>query len=167
MSETTSKLVAGLKIANQHVQSLSHGIMPVQIDSEGLNRCVEGSCRQHYDRQKDFLQFLFVVGLLWLRTMWLQPISTELHRKQSTNAQRHGNARNIQILLNDRLQQIELESAMTNRIRRVLLHTKGPHTREWNAKYRYRHSVIGGELSVTPNSAKGTIGALYDCKKSH
>jgi len=33
---STSKLVKGLKEANQHVQSLSHGIMPVQIDAEGL-----------------------------------------------------------------------------------------------------------------------------------
>lgn len=37
LMQTTSKLVQGLNEANKHVQSLSHGIMPVQIDAEGLH----------------------------------------------------------------------------------------------------------------------------------
>ncbi|XZE35000.1 hypothetical protein SH501x_000482 [Pirellulaceae bacterium SH501] len=35
--QTLAKLTQGLIEANQHIHKLSHGIMPVQIDAEGLH----------------------------------------------------------------------------------------------------------------------------------
>lgn len=41
LRETAGKLTEGLVAANRHVQDLSHGIMPVQIEVEGLRSALE------------------------------------------------------------------------------------------------------------------------------
>lgn len=155
---STSKLVKGLKEANQHVQSLSHGIMPVQIDTEGLQSALTNLAKVATVEDKVTCHFVcrdfFVVVS--------NTVATHLFRiaqEAVNNAQRHGKAKEICISLSAEKNRIQLEvsddgigidasavHASTNVIQRFGLQIM-----------QYRAGVIGGGLSISRGNNIGTV----------
>ncbi|WP_419187385.1 chemotaxis protein CheB [Stieleria bergensis] len=154
--ETSSKLVRGLKEANQHVQSLSHGIMPVQVDAEGLQSALT-----------ELASRTTVIGKVACSFAQHGPpsiesntVATHLYRiaqEAVNNAQRHGKATDIRISLSTGDDQTELEVS-DNGIGVDEANLR-QHRREGMGLQimEYRAHVIGGVLSISPGSNDGTI----------
>ena len=105
---SASKLVNGLKEANQHVQLLSHGIMPVQIDAEGLQSSLAELANTTHVEGKVACHFVHR-GSLEIES---NTVATHLYRiaqEAINNAQRHGLARDIRVTLTGKEDQIKLE----------------------------------------------------------
>ncbi|XZE55044.1 chemotaxis protein CheB [Planctomycetaceae bacterium SH139] len=154
--QTSAKLVQGLKKANQHVQSLSHGIMPVQIDAEGLQSALT-----------ELAGATTVVGKIACgfvqhgsSTIASNKIATHLYRiaqESVNNALRHGNATDIQISLSTNDGQTELEVSDNGvGVDEAVLRSHGKEGRGLQIM-EYRAHVIGGILSISPGSNHGTI----------
>ncbi len=154
--ETSAKLVRGLKEANQHVQSLSHGIMPVQIDAEGLKSALtELACATT------------VAGKLTCgfvqhgpSTLESNTVATHLYRiaqEAVNNAQRHGGATDIRISLSTDKHQMELKVSDNGiGIVEADLRDHGGDGRGLQIM-EYRANVIGGVLSISAGRNHGTI----------
>lgn len=154
--ETSAKLVRGLKEANQHVQSLSHGIMPVQIDAEGLKSALT-----------ELASATTVAGKLTCGFVQHGPaniesntVATHLYRiaqEAVNNAQRHGGATDIHISLSTDKHQMELEVSDNGfGINAVDLREHGKAGRGMQIM-EYRAHVIGGVLSISAGRNRGTI----------
>ncbi len=154
---SASKLVQGLKVANQHVQSLSHGIMPVQIDAEGLQSALAELANATTVEDKVACHFVHSGAL----TIESNTVATHLYRiaqEAVNNAQRHGAARDIRVSLSADQHQIQLEvsddgigvGASSMNSNGKLNHGAGLQIME------YRASVIGGVLSILAGNNNGT-----------
>jgi signal transduction histidine kinase len=154
---SASKLVQGLKEANQHVQSLSHGIMPVQIDAEGLQSALAELANATTVEDKVACHFVRSGAL----TIESNTVATHLYRiaqEAVNNAQRHGAARDIRVSLSADQHQIQLEvsddgigvDASSMKSNGKLNHGAGLQIME------YRASVIGGVLSILAGNNNGT-----------
>jgi PAS domain S-box-containing protein len=157
LATSSSKLVQGLNEANRHVQSLSHGIMPVQIDVNGLHSALTELAHETTVENKVDCNFV-QNGSLKIDS---NAVATHLYRiaqEAINNAQRHGAAKNISISLSDDVHQVLLEimddgcgmdaSMMT--VSGKPNHGTGLQIME------YRASVIGGKLSILAGKNKGT-----------
>ncbi|TWT98782.1 chemotaxis protein CheB [Neorhodopirellula pilleata] len=154
--ETSSRLVRGLKEANQHVQSLSHGIMPVQVDAEGLQSALT-----------ELASTTTVIGKVACSfvqhgtpSIESNTVATHLYRiaqEAVNNAQRHGKATDIRISLSTGGDQTELEVS-DNGIGVDEANLR-QHRREGMGLQimEYRALVIGGVLSISPGTNDGTI----------
>ncbi len=152
-----SKLVQGLQAAYRHVQVLSHGIMPVQIDAQGLHSALTELA--HDISIEDNVSCTFVHnGSLKIDA---NNVATHLYRitqEAVNNAQRHGAAKNIGISLSSDSHQILLEitddgsgmNAPSVKRKDKLSRGAGLQIME------YRASVIGGNLSIVAGENKGT-----------
>lgn len=86
-----SKLVDGLSVANRHLQSFSHGIMPVQIDVEGLSSALTEHSRETSIGAMISCNFVHIGSL----TNQGNTVATHLYRiaqEAINNAIRHGSA---------------------------------------------------------------------------
>jgi len=153
---SASKLVMGLKEANQHVQSLSHGIMPVQIDANGLQSALTELANDTTVDGKLVGCFVHNGSL----TIASNTKATHLYRiaqEAINNAQRHGTAREIKVSLSVDEHQIQLEISDDGigldilSINGKLNHGTGLQIME------YRVSVLGGKLSISAGKNNGTI----------
>ena len=94
--------------ANQHVRELAHGIMPVQVDAEGLRSALSllaVSIREHNKIQCRFESS----GAVPIPN---NTVATHLYRivqEAVTNAMRHGNASEITISLGPTADRITLD----------------------------------------------------------
>ncbi len=154
--ETSAKLVRGLKEANKHVQSLSHGIMPVQIDAEGLKSALtELACATTVNGKVTcgFVQH-------GPSTLESNTVATHLYRiaqEAVNNAQRHGGATDIRISLSTEKHQMELEVSDDGiGIDEAELRDHGQDGRGLQIM-EYRAQVIGGVLSISAGRNHGTI----------
>jgi two-component system CheB/CheR fusion protein len=154
--ETSSKLVRGLKEANQHVQSLSHGIMPVQVDAEGLQSALTELASSTTVTGKVLCDFAHH-GTSPIEST---TVATHLYRiaqEAVNNAQRHGSATDIRISLSTNKDQMELEVSDNGiGLNEAILRK---HRREGMGLQimEYRAHVIGGVLSISPGTNHGTI----------
>jgi len=155
---STSKLVKGLKEANQHVQSLSHGIMPVQIDAEGLQSALTDLAKVATVKDKVTCHFVcrdFVVVVS-------NTVATHLFRiaqEAVNNAQRHGKAREICISLSAEHNRIQLEVSDNGiGIDASAVHASCNVIQKFGLQImQYRASVIGGGLSISRGNNSGTV----------
>ena len=154
--ETSSKLVRGLNEANRHVQSLSHGIMPVQIDAQGLQSALTELASATTMIGKVACSFV-QHGAPSIES---NTVATHLYRiaqEAVNNALRHGNATDIRISLSTNQDQTELEVSDNGvgvdeaKLRQHRREGKGLKIME------YRAHVIGGVLSISPGNNDGTI----------
>ena len=155
---TTSKLVAGLKEANQHVQSLSHGIMPVQIDAEGLQSALTELASATTVQDKVVCHFAHQGNL----TIESNIVATHLYRiaqEAVNNAQRHGNANEICIALSANEHQVQLEVSDNGiGVNTSAMRASGKVNQGMGIQImKYRASVIGGKLSISVGNNHGTI----------
>jgi two-component system CheB/CheR fusion protein len=155
---TTSKLVQGLNAANRHVQSLSHGIMPVQIDVKGLHSALSELADETSVEGKVDCKFVHS-GSLMIKS---NAVATHLYRiaqEAINNAQRHGAAKNICVSLSADQHRVLLEitddgcgmDAASMNVSGKANHGAGLQI------MTYRASVIDGALSVVAGNTKGTI----------
>lgn len=102
-----SKLVDGLSVANRHLQSLSHGIMPVQIDVEGLSSALTEHARKTSIGAMISCNFVHIGSL----TNQGNTVAMHLYRiaqEAIDNAILHGSAMNIFVSFSADWYQVQL-----------------------------------------------------------
>jgi two-component system CheB/CheR fusion protein len=155
---TATKLVEGLNEANQHVQSLSHGIMPVQIDGQGLRSALTELANMTSMNGKVVCRFSHVGTL----TPDSNSVATHLYRiaqEAINNALRHGAAEVIDVSLTTDADHIQLEirddgigiKAAPRDLSGSVNHGVGLQI------MKHRASVMGGFLSILPGKERGTV----------
>jgi PAS domain S-box-containing protein len=96
--KSAKSLLDGLTLANQHVHELSHGIMPVQINAEGLRSSLSELATATNAHDKIDCSFEYVGNV----TVPDNSTATHLYRiaqEALSNALRHGRANQIRIQL--------------------------------------------------------------------
>ncbi len=157
IKQTLAKLTQGLIEANQHVHELSHGIMPVQIDAEGLRSALAELASSTSTNQKLNCHFDFVGE----GTISNNTIATQLYRiaqESLTNSIKHSKASDIQISLTQNSAQTVLEISDNG------IGFESTESADAFAEgsglglriMRNRASILGGELRVSRNSRNGT-----------
>ncbi len=153
LKQSTEKLLHGLKIANQHVHELSHGIMPVQIDSEGLRSALAELATTTNELQNIRCRF----ACTGVSSIPNNLIATQLYRiaqESLNNALKHAAPDLIEILLTQEHQQITLEI----RDNGVGLDATAPREEPIRGRgiglriMEYRASVLGGILEFENNA---------------
>ena len=151
------KLTQGLIEANQHVHKLSHGIMPIQIEADGLKSALAHLASTTNDNHKIQCQF----SSKGEGTIRSSAVATQLYRiaqESLTNSIKHGKASDIQIVLKDSMDRIVLEISDNGigfdpeGLTGDSLDGDGQGLRIM----RYRTSILGGELLVKRNERNGT-----------
>lgn len=144
--------------ANQHVRTLSHGIMPVQIDAEGLRSALTELTTDTSEQQKIRCRFEFV-GSGFLAN---NSIATQLYRiaqESLSNAIKHGQANDVLITLSQHFENIVLE-VQDNGVGFDPQATSRPASGSDGFGLRimeYRASMLGGDLRVDRSDQTGTI----------
>jgi two-component system CheB/CheR fusion protein len=155
--KTLEKLTQGLIEANHHVHKLSHGIMPIQIDADGLQAALAHLASATNATHKIQCHFSFQ-GEGSIRS---SAIATQLYRiaqESLTNSIKHGEASDIKIVLTESLDRIVLEISDNGigfdpqKLNSDGLEADGLGLRIM----RYRSSILGGELIVRRNERNGT-----------
>lgn len=160
LRQTADRLTEGLALAGRHVQALSHGIMPVRIDAEGLRSALEELASSITSLRKITCRFECptVVSVTSTAT------ATHLYRiaqEALNNAMRHSQASQVTILLSQVDEALVLE-IRDNGIgfdvdarRRV----GGPaRNRGFGLEImNYRAGMIGGACRVASQIGKGTV----------
>lgn len=155
--QTAEKLTHGLQEANQHVNALSHGIMPVQIDAEGLRSALAELAAATDEQQQIHCRFEFSGSSSIASNL----VATQLYRiaqESLNNALKHGRADDILISLSQQAEQIILEICDNGigfdpeRTPRSPMTTGGVGLRIM----KYRASMLGGVLEVDLNHGHGT-----------
>jgi two-component system CheB/CheR fusion protein len=156
IKQTLAKLSQGLIEANQHVHKLSHGIMPVQIDAQGLQSALADLASSTNANQRLNCHFESV----GTGAISNDAVATQLYRiaqESLTNSIKHGKASDIQISLTQNPVETVLEISDNG------IGFEPTETAEVSAEgglglriMRYRASIIGGELRVSRNRENGT-----------
>jgi two-component system CheB/CheR fusion protein len=154
--------VQGLKEANQHVQSLSHGIMPVQIDPEGLQSALAELANSTTVVDQVTCHFVHRGSAM----VEDNAAATHLYRiaqEAVNNAQRHGKATNIYISLSANRHHMALEISDDGiGIDASAMHQSGQLNHGMGLQImRYRANVIGAKLTISAGSNHETI---VNCK---
>ena len=154
LRQTASRLSRGLVEANQHVHQLSHGIMPVQIDAEGLRSALQELAASTDGQQNVRCWFECPDPL----TVANNVVARHLYRiaqEALSNALRHGQADQIRIALSQKDGYLVLDVSdngigfdpgVTHRTGRT-----GMGLRTMN----YRASLIGGVVHITRGKEGG------------
>lgn len=157
LKKTLVKLTQGLKEASQHVQKLSHGIMPVQIDAQGLRSALAELAAMTNDQQGVRCRFQSSGSF----AITNNSIATQLYRiaqESLNNALKHGFAEEILISLSQQSQQIVLEVCDNGVGFDPKLAIRG-FAGGVGAGLRimeYRAGVVGGRLKISRNRGPGT-----------
>jgi two-component system CheB/CheR fusion protein len=157
LKQTATKLVNGLAEANQHVRLLSHGIMPVQIDAEGLRSALAELAASTDAKQQIHCHVEFSGSIPVASNL----VATQLYRiaqESLNNALQHGQADKIVISLLQQDDQIILEVCDNGiGIDPQVKHLIGSGSGGMGLRsMEYRASMIGGMLQVVRNSGPGT-----------
>jgi two-component system, chemotaxis family, CheB/CheR fusion protein len=157
LKQIANKLTDGLKETNQRVQKLSHGIMPVQIDAEGLRSALAELAAATNEQQQIHCHFEFSGAIAIANNV----IATQLYRiaqEALNNALKHGLADDIHISLSQQTDQITLEICDNGvgfdpqRTLRSPAAGGGLGLRIME----YRASVLGGVMKIERNLGLGT-----------
>jgi two-component system, LuxR family, sensor kinase FixL len=148
-----NRVIDGLAKVHKHVRDVSHGLIPVDVDAEGLRAALEDLA----DRVSQ--QTNIICAFHCPRTVLVKDSLTATHlyhivQEAVNNALRHGRARRIDIHLQARPEALILSvcddgvgfSADANRPNGVGLRLM-----------RYRASLIGGVLRIQPGKEQGTL----------
>ncbi|WP_417390803.1 PAS domain S-box protein [Gimesia sp.] len=158
IQKIAARLSQGLQEANRHVQELSHGIMPVQIDAQGLRVALEVLAETMNQQQQIHCQF-HCDSTIEFRD---NTTSTQLYRiaqESLNNALRHGHASQVNISLLQEGNQITLEVSDNGRgIDPIALQNR---TSQRSGKgldiMEYRANIIGGEFYLSNKQGGGTL----------
>ncbi len=157
IKQTTTKIADGLVKSSQHVHQLSHGIMPVQIDAEGLKSALMELANSTNEHKHIRCTFEFSGSA----TNTNNSIATQLYRiaqESLNNALKHGKASEIRILLAQHANQVVLQ-IIDNGIGldpRLISGGQSAGNGIGLRIMKYRASVLGGELHISRNVTHGT-----------
>jgi PAS domain S-box-containing protein len=153
----TARLAKGLGEANRHVHQLSHGIMPVQIDAEGLRSALE-ELAVSTNVQENMTCCFECSGSVAVKNNTTAMHLYRIAQEALNNAVRHGQADQIQILLLQIDDQVILEVADNGvGIDRSGRGRNGPAHGGMGLRIMdYRAGMIGGVLDVERNKTGGT-----------
>lgn len=157
VTQTAGKISQGLRDVNHHVRELSHGIMPVQIDADGLRSALSELANATDEQEQARCRFEFSGSSPIASNL----IATQLYRiaqEAISNALKHGAADEIVILLSQQVEQVMLE-VTDNGIGFDPHVTPSSPTSGHGMGMRimeYRASMLGGELQVENNAGVGT-----------
>lgn len=158
--QTAARLTEGLAEAHKHVQKLSHGIMPVQIEAEGLRSALEELAASTNIAQKIECHFECSQPV----TVADNTTATHLYRiaqEAVNNAVRHGRASKTRIALTQTDDEIVLEVG-DNGIGldpTSLVRGSAPGRNHGFGLeiMNYRAGIIGGTFRVSRGEAGGTL----------
>jgi signal transduction histidine kinase len=166
IQQTISKLNLGLLEANQHVHKLSHGIMPVEIDAQGLRLALAElatSTNEHHEINCHFESS----GSGIIKSSL---VATQLYRiaqESLNNAIKHGKATDIRISLAQYPKKIVLDIC-DNGVGFAPPPSADASATEGGFGLRimqYRASILGGNLQVIRNDGSGvTIRCIIPVK---
>jgi PAS domain S-box-containing protein len=156
LQKSATRLSQGLVLANRHVHELSHGIMPVQVDAEGLRSALTELAAMIDGHENISCRFDCPEGTAIPSNI----MATHLYRiaqEALNNALRHGQANRIRISLRGKEDQIVLEVddngiGFDPELRREVGHL---HKGMGLSTMEYRASVIGGVLRIARKSEGG------------
>jgi len=160
LRQTAQRLTEGLAEANRHVQQLSHGIMPVQIEAEGLRSALEELARATDSQQNITCRFDCPVPIVVANNT----AATYLYRiaqESINNALRHSRADQICIALLEANEEIILEVSDngigfdTSSFGRTGV--PGTHRGFGLEIMNYRAGIIGGTFRVSRPPGGGTL----------
>ncbi len=157
IKKTIAKLTQGLIEANQNVHKLSHGIMPVQIDAEGLRSSLAELAHSTNDHQGIHCQFSFSGS----GTITNNVVATQLYRiaqESLNNSLKHSQASDIRISLKQQPPQIVLE-IRDNGVGfdpQIISRTPAAGSGLGLRIMKYRAGILGGDLQILPNEKQGT-----------
>jgi PAS domain S-box-containing protein len=157
LRQIASRLSRGLAETNRHVRDLSRGIVPVQIDAEGLRSALEELVAAT-DAQQGITCHFECTGPIAVAN---NTTATQLYRiaqEALNNALRHGRADEIHISLLQQDNQIIL-GVSDNGIGfdRATMHGAYPADGGMGLRtMEYRAGMIGGVIRIGPNQADGT-----------
>lgn len=163
MRTICGRLAEGLVTANRHVQQLSHGIMPVQVEPAGLNAALE-----------ELAYSINALPHIACRFMCPETVevannhtATQLYRiaqEASNNALRHGKAKQIEIALLNVQKQISLVITDDG------MGFQSPEEARANSQagqankagmgleiMRFRAGIIGGSIQIQRHEPRGVI----------
>jgi len=152
-SKTAATIVDGLEEALSHVRALSKGLVPVEVDSEGLMIALSELASRTSDLHSVNCTFECdePVSVLDNQTaMHLYRLSQEA----VTNAIKHGRGRNIRISLTDDTEFLTLKVEDDGR---GFERTDEPSAGSGLRIMRYRAELIGATLSISRAQPHGTI----------
>jgi PAS domain S-box-containing protein len=157
IAQTVAKLSAGLRDTNNHVCDLSHRIMPVQIDAEGLRSALEELAKATNEIDEACCYFEFS----GTGTVANNSIATQLYRitqESISNALKHGLADEIVISLSQNSDQIIL--VVSDNGSGICTQNTFSSTTEGDSigirMMKYRASTIGGVMQIDVNNGIGT-----------
>ena len=157
LQSTAAVLVKRLSEANQHIRDLSHGIMPVQIDAEGLQSALH-ELAESTNGDKVHSRFESSGDFKSLHNT----TATHLYRiaqEAMHNAIRHGASTEIKVSLTQHGHQVSLEIA-DNGIGFEIAKTARYASANGGMGLRtmeYRASLIGGAVQVLSGPEGGTL----------
>ncbi len=157
IEQTSERLSRGLAEANRHVHALSHGIMPVQIDAEGLRSALE-ELAATTDAQDNISCRFDCSGPVVVPSNTTALHLYRIAQEALNNALRHGHASQIEISLTQKNGQVTLQvsdngSGFNPELNRQGSPTGGIGLRIMN----YRAGIIGGVLRIERQEQGGML----------
>jgi len=161
LEQTCQRVVGGLAEANQHVQVLSHGIMPVQVDALGLRSALE-ELAANVDAQDNVSCHFECSSRLHVPNNTTATHLFRIAQEALNNALRHGQADQIDVSLSQCNGQITLQVKDNGRGFDPDLSLRGKAVGGMGLQIMaYRAGIIGGVLRIERHK-KG--GMLVECK---
>jgi signal transduction histidine kinase len=148
-----NRVIDGLAKVHKHVRDVSHGVIPVDVDAEGLRAALE-DLADRVRQQADITCVFQCPRSLLVKDSLTATNLYYIVQEAVNNALRHGCARRIDINLHARAETLVLSvsddgagiSADSNNRKGVGLRLM-----------RYRASMIGGVLQIRPGEEQGTL----------
>lgn len=159
-----AKLTSGLVLANQHVQQLSRGIMPMQIDREGMCTALRELCARTNELPNVSCRLISTEDV----KADSHHCATQVYRiaqEAINNALRHGRATEIEVVVSRQPDEgfIEIRDngkgfVVEEAFSAGLPQDSAPSLKKGHGLriMRYRASMIGGTLDVRSEPGKGT-----------
>lgn len=147
------RIVDCLRKVHRHVRDVSHGLIPVDVDAEGLRAALE-DLAERISQQAGITCTFHSPRPVWVRDALTATHLYHIVQEATNNALRHAQPRSIEILLDSEPEALILAvkddgvGIPANANGRV-----GVGMRLMN----YRASLIGGVLHVSPAKEKGTL----------
>jgi len=160
LEQTSQRLLRGLTEANRHVHALSHGIMPVQIDSEGLRAALE-ELAAATDAQDNISCRFECTGPVAVPSNTTASHLFRIAQEALNNALRHGQANQIKISLSQQNGQVTLQVSDNGIGFNPVLSRVGSPAGGLGLRIMvYRADAIGGVLQI---ERQGEGGMLVKC----
>ena len=152
-AELTAKIVAGLERAREQVRAISHGLVPVELDPEGLRAALEDLAARMTEQSGAACTFE-CAGPVQVAAAVTPNHLFRIAQEAVSNALRHGRAQHVHIALHAEADTLTLSIRDDGvGVPSLIDENKGLGVR----LMLNRAGVIGGTLSIGPAEGGGTL----------